>query len=86
MEVLTHSEPAEDARQFILQMYLIDHALDCPTWTNPASAISRTIHTQQPQYQSLPAAEIRAPYVHFSETIDTNGPLHYVQSVHPRLR
>ncbi len=31
MEVLTHSEPVEDARQFILQMYLIDHALDCPT-------------------------------------------------------
>ncbi len=31
MEVLTHSDPVVDARQFVLQMYLVDHALDCPT-------------------------------------------------------
>ena len=31
MEVLTHSPDVMQARQFILQMYLIDHALDCPT-------------------------------------------------------
>ncbi len=31
MEVLTHSPEVMESRQFILQMYLIDHALDCPT-------------------------------------------------------
>lgn len=31
MEVSTVSEAVVEARQFILQMYLIDHALDCPT-------------------------------------------------------
>ena len=31
VEVLTHSEESLKARQYILQMYLIDHALDCPT-------------------------------------------------------
>lgn len=31
MEVRTHTPEVEQARQFILQMYLIDHALDCPT-------------------------------------------------------
>jgi NADH dehydrogenase/NADH:ubiquinone oxidoreductase subunit G len=31
MEVLTHSPAVLESRQFLLQMYLIDHALDCPT-------------------------------------------------------
>ena len=31
MEVETHTDEVVDARQYILQMYLIDHALDCPT-------------------------------------------------------
>jgi len=31
MEVRTHSPEVLKSRQFILQMYLIDHALDCPT-------------------------------------------------------
>ncbi len=34
MEVITHSPEVMNARQFILQMYLIDHALDCPTCDN----------------------------------------------------
>jgi formate dehydrogenase major subunit/formate dehydrogenase alpha subunit len=45
MEVLTHSPEVIQARQFILQMYLIDHALDCPPATSRASATCRTTPT-----------------------------------------
>ncbi|HRA47794.1 MAG TPA: molybdopterin-dependent oxidoreductase, partial [Thermomicrobiales bacterium] len=71
MEVLTHSEPAVDARQFILQMYLIDHALDCPTCDK-----SGECYLQDNTYlHNVNANPYRRPkfaqaYEHFSDLID----------------
>lgn len=71
MEVLTHSEPVIDARQFILQMYLIDHALDCPTCDK-----SGECYLQDNTYlHNVNANPYRRPkmaqaYTHFSDTID----------------
>jgi NADH dehydrogenase/NADH:ubiquinone oxidoreductase subunit G len=71
MEVLTHSEPVVDARQFVLQMYLIDHALDCPTCDK-----SGECYLQDNTYlHNVNANPYRRPkfaqsYVHFNDLID----------------
>jgi predicted molibdopterin-dependent oxidoreductase YjgC len=71
MEVLTHSEPVDDARQFVLQMYLIDHALDCPTCDK-----SGECYLQDNTYlHNVNANPYRRPkmaqsYTHFSDSID----------------
>jgi predicted molibdopterin-dependent oxidoreductase YjgC len=71
MEVATHSEPTLEARQFILQMYLIDHALDCPTCDK-----SGECYLQDNTYlHNVNANPYRRPklsqsYVHFSDHID----------------
>jgi predicted molibdopterin-dependent oxidoreductase YjgC len=71
MEVLTHSPEVMESRQFILQMYLIDHALDCPTCDK-----SGECYLQDNTYlHNVNANPYRRPkfaqsYVHFSELID----------------
>ncbi|MDQ2655043.1 MAG: molybdopterin-dependent oxidoreductase [Chloroflexota bacterium] len=71
MEVLTHSPSVMEARQFILQMYLIDHALDCPTCDKSGECYLQdntylhNIHTNP--YRRPKFAQ---PYTHFSELID----------------
>lgn len=71
MEVLTHSPEVIQARQFILQMYLIDHALDCPTCDK-----SGECYLQDNTYlHNVNANPYRRPklaqaYEHFSELID----------------
>lgn len=71
MEVLTHSEPVEDARQFLLQMYLIDHALDCPTCDKSGECYLQD-NTYLANLNTNPyrRPKLAQPYVHFSETID----------------
>ena len=71
MEVLTHSPEVEQARQYILQMYLIDHALDCPT----CDASGQCYLQDNTYLHNINANPYRRPkmaqsYVHFSETID----------------
>ena len=71
MEVNTHSDAVIDARQFVLQMYLIDHALDCPTCDK-----SGECYLQDNTYlHNVNANPYRRPkfaqsYVHFSDLID----------------
>lgn len=71
MEVLTHSDPVVDARQFILQMYLIDHALDCPTCDKSGECYLQDntyLHNLNTNPYRRP--KLAAPYVHFSDLID----------------
>lgn len=71
MEVLTHSEPVEDARQFILQMYLIDHALDCPTCDKSGECyLQDNTYLSNVNTNPYRRPKFAQPYVHFSETID----------------
>ncbi|MDQ3694203.1 MAG: molybdopterin-dependent oxidoreductase [Chloroflexota bacterium] len=71
MEVVTHSPEVIQARQFVLQMYLIDHALDCPTCDK-----SGECYLQDNTYlHNVNANPYRRPkfaqaYEHFSELID----------------
>lgn len=71
MEVKTHSEPALESRQFVLQMYLVDHALDCPTCDKSGECYLQdntylhNVHTSPYQRPKL-AQE----YVHLSDLID----------------
>ena len=71
MEVLTHSPEVVQARQFILQMYLIDHALDCPT----CDASGQCYLQDNTYLHNINANPYRRPklaqsYEHFSDTID----------------
>jgi predicted molibdopterin-dependent oxidoreductase YjgC len=71
MEVRTHTPEVEQARQFILQMYLIDHALDCPT----CDASGQCYLQDNTYLHNINANPYRRPkmahsYEHFSSTID----------------
>jgi formate dehydrogenase major subunit len=71
MEVLTHSPEVVQARQYILQMYLIDHALDCPT----CDASGQCYLQDNTYLHNINANPYRRPklaqaYEHFSDTID----------------
>ena len=71
MEVLTHSPDVMQARQFILQMYLIDHASGLPDVRQvrrvlpPGQHLPHNIHANP--YRRPKFAQ---PYTHFSELID----------------
>ena len=71
MEVLTHSEESLKARQYILQMYLIDHALDCPTCDKSGECYLQD-NTYLHNINSNPYRRPKnaTPYEHFSATID----------------
>jgi formate dehydrogenase major subunit len=71
MEVLTHSEPTIDARQFVLQMYLIDHALDCPTCDKSGECyLQDNTYLHNINTNPYRRPKFAQPYVHFSDLID----------------
>jgi predicted molibdopterin-dependent oxidoreductase YjgC len=71
MEVLTHSPQVMDARQFILQMYLIDHALDCPTCDKSGECyLQDNTYLHNIHANPYRRPKFAQPYTHFSELID----------------
>jgi predicted molibdopterin-dependent oxidoreductase YjgC len=71
MEVLTHSEECVQARQYILQMYLIDHALDCPTCDKSGECyLQDNTYLHNVNANPYRRPKFAQPYVHFSDLID----------------
>lgn len=71
MEVLTHSPAVMQARQFILQMYLIDHALDCPTCDKSGECyLQDNTYLHNIHANPYRRPKFAQPYTHFSELID----------------
>lgn len=71
MEVLTHSPAVMEARQFILQMYLIDHALDCPTCDKSGECyLQDNTYLHNIHANPYRRPKFAQPYTHFSELID----------------
>jgi len=71
MEVLTHSEPSVDARQYVLQMYLIDHALDCPTCDKSGECyLQDNTYLHNVNTNPYRRPKFAQPYVHWSDLID----------------
>ncbi len=71
MEVLTHSPAVLEARQFVLRMYLVDHALDCPTCDKSGECYLQD-NTYLHNVHSNPyrRPKIAKPYKHLSDLID----------------
>jgi predicted molibdopterin-dependent oxidoreductase YjgC len=71
MEVLTHSPEVVQARQYILQMYLIDHALDCPTCDKSGECyLQDNTYLHNINANPYRRPKLAQPYEHFSPTID----------------
>lgn len=71
MEVLTHSPESEASRQFLLQMYLIDHALDCPTCDKSGECyLQDNTYLHNVTGNPYRRPKLAQPYTHFSELID----------------
>jgi len=71
MEVLTHSPECIQARQFNLQMYLIDHALDCPTCDKSGECyLQDNTYLHNVNTNPYRRPKFAKPYEHFSDTID----------------
>jgi predicted molibdopterin-dependent oxidoreductase YjgC len=71
MEVLTHSEECVQARQYVLQMYLIDHALDCPTCDKSGECyLQDNTYLHNVNANPYRRPKFAQPYVHFSDLID----------------
>ncbi|HUG14386.1 MAG TPA: molybdopterin-dependent oxidoreductase [Thermomicrobiales bacterium] len=71
MEVSTHSPAVVDARQFILQMYLIDHALDCPTCDKSGECyLQDNTYLHNVNANPYQRPKLAQPYKHLRETID----------------
>ncbi len=71
MEVLTHSPEIVQARQYILQMYLIDHALDCPTCDKSGECyLQDNTYLHNINANPYRRPKLAQPYEHFSPTID----------------
>lgn len=71
IDVLTHSPQVMEARQFILQMYLIDHALDCPTCDKSGECyLQDNTYLHNINANPYRRPKFSQPYVHFSELID----------------
>ena len=71
MEVETHSPEVVDARQYILQMYLIDHALDCPTCDKSGECyLQDNTYLHNVNANPYRRPKLAQPYVHFSDLID----------------
>ncbi len=71
MEIATKSPACEEARRFVLQLYLIDHALDCPTCDKSGECYLQ----DNTYYHNVCANPFRRPklarpYKHLSEYID----------------
>ena len=71
MEVLTESERVVEARQFILQMYLIDHALDCPTCDKSGECyLQDNTYLHNVENNPYRRPKLAQPYIHHSDFID----------------
>jgi formate dehydrogenase major subunit len=71
MEVLTHSPEVMHGRQYILQMYLIDHALDCPTCDKSGECyLQDNTYLHNINANPYRRPKLAQPYEHFSDTID----------------
>ncbi len=71
MEVLTHSPAALESRQFVLQMYLIDHALDCPTCDKSGECyLQDNTYLHNVQISPYNRPKLAQPYTHLSNLID----------------
>ncbi len=71
MEVLTHSPSALESRQFVLQMYLIDHALDCPTCDKSGECyLQDNTYLHNVQISPYQRSKLAQPYTHLSHLID----------------
>jgi len=70
-EISTISAPVVEARQFILQMYLIDHALDCPTCDKSGECyLQDNTYLHNISANPFRRPKIAKPYVHLRDTID----------------
>ncbi len=70
-EVLTHTPETTRARQYILQMYLIDHALDCPTCDKSGECyLQDNTYLHNINANPYRRPKLAQPYEHFSETVD----------------
>jgi formate dehydrogenase major subunit len=71
MEVATHSPAVVEARQFILQMYLIDHALDCPTCDKSGECyLQDNTYLHNVNANPYRRPKLAQPYKHLRDTID----------------
>ncbi len=71
IELLTHSPRSTQARQYILQMYLIDHALDCPTCDKSGECyLQDNTYLHNINANPYRRPKFAQPYEHFSDTID----------------
>lgn len=71
MVVETHSEESLKARQYILQMYLIDHALDCPTCDKSGECyLQDNTYLHNINANPYRRPKNATPYEHFSVNID----------------
>jgi formate dehydrogenase major subunit len=71
MEVSTHSPAVVEARQFILQMYLIDHALDCPTCDKSGECyLQDNTYLHNVNANPYRRPKLAQPYRHLRDTID----------------
>lgn len=70
-EVLTHSPSVLESRQYILQMYLIDHALDCPTCDKSGECyLQDNTYLHNINANPYRRPKLAQPYEHFSPTVD----------------
>jgi predicted molibdopterin-dependent oxidoreductase YjgC len=71
MEVLTHSPEVLESRQFLLQMYLIDHALDCPTCDKSGECyLQDNTYLHNVQISPYQRPKLAQQYDHLSDLID----------------
>lgn len=71
MEVLTHSPEVLESRRFILQMYLIDHALDCPTCDKSGECyLQDNTYLHNVHMNPYRRPKLAKPYTHLSDVID----------------
>jgi predicted molibdopterin-dependent oxidoreductase YjgC len=71
MEVATHSAAALESRQFVLQMYLIDHALDCPTCDKSGECyLQDNTYLHNVQISPYQRPKLAQQYDHLSDLID----------------
>jgi predicted molibdopterin-dependent oxidoreductase YjgC len=71
MEVSTLSPAVVEARQFILQMYLIDHALDCPTCDKSGECyLQDNTYLHNVNSNPYQRPKLARPYKHLRDTID----------------
>jgi len=71
MEVLTHSPEVLASRQFLLQMYLVDHALDCPTCDKSGECyLQDNTYLHNVHHNPFRRPKLARAYTHLSDVID----------------